>query len=88
MAMRKARLESGGSLVFVEKFIEYTNDDGFVDRESFKITDDAKKQLFSELNLSSMRGSRPKGGMLSFEDISPKQLFYNSKEQRQVEELT
>lgn len=35
-----------------------------------------------------MRGSRPKGGMLSFEDISPKQLFYNSKEQRQVEELT
>lgn len=88
MAMRKARLESRWSLVFVEKFIEYTNDDGFVDRESFKITDDAKKQLFSELNLSSMRGSRPKGGMLSFEDISPKQLFYNSKEQRQVEELT
>lgn len=88
MAMRKAGLESRWSLVFVEKFIEYTNDDGFVDRESFKITDDAKKQLFSELNLSSMRGSRPKGGMLSFEDISPKQLFYNSKEQRQVEELT
>lgn len=88
MAMRKARLESGDHLFFVEKFIEYTNDDGFVDRESFKITDDAKKQLFSELNLSSMRGSRPKGGMLSFEDISPKQLFYNSKEQRQVEELT
>ena len=35
----------------------------------------AKKLLFSELNLSSMRGSRPKGGMLSFEDISPKQQF-------------
>jgi hypothetical protein len=38
-------------LFLVEKFIEYTNDDGFVDRESFKITDDAKKLLFSELNL-------------------------------------
>lgn len=84
----KRGLSQGDHLFFVEKFIEYTNDDGFVDRESFKITDDAKKQLFSELNLSSMRGSRPKGGMLSFEDISPKQLFYNSKEQRQVEELT
>lgn len=78
----KRGLSQGDHLFFVEKFIEYTNDDGFVDRESFKITDDAKKQLFSELNLSSMRGSRPKGGMLSFEDISPKQLFYNSKEQR------
>ena len=84
----KRGLSQGDHLFFVEKFIEYTNDDGFVDRESFKITDDAKKLLFSELNLSSMRGSRPKGGMLSFEDISPKQLFYNSKEQRQVEELT
>ena len=82
----KRNLSQGDHLFFVEKFIEYTNDDGFVDRESFKITDDAKKQLFSELNLSSMRGSRPNGGMLSFEDISPKQLFYNSKEQRQVEE--
>ena len=49
---------------------------------------DVEELTFSELNLSSMRGSRPKGGMLSFEDISPKQLFYNSKEQRQVEELT
>ena len=84
----KRGLNQGDHLFLVEKFIEYTNDDGFVDRESFKITDDAKKQLFSELNLSSMRGFRPKGGMLSFEDISPKQLFYNSKEQRQVEELT
>lgn len=83
----KRGLSQGDHLFFVEKFIEYTNDDGFVDRESFKITDDAKKQLFSELNLSSMRGSRPKGGMISFEDIMPKQLFYNSKESKQVEEL-
>lgn len=49
----KRGLSQGDHLFFVEKFIEYTNDDGFVDRESFKITDDAKKQLFSELNLSS-----------------------------------
>lgn len=83
----KRGLSQGDHLFFVEKFIEYTNDDGFVDRESFKITDDAKKQLFSELNLSSMRGSRPKGGMISFEDIKPKQLFYNSKESKQVGEL-
>ena len=83
----KRGLSQGDHLFFVEKFIEYTNDDGFVDRESFKITDNAKKQLFSELNLSSMRGSRPRGGIISFENIKPKQLFYNDKEQKQVEEL-
>lgn len=39
------------------------------------------------MNLSAMRGSRPKGGMLSFENIKPKQLFYNDKERKLVEEL-
>lgn len=41
----KRGLSQGDHLFLVEKFIEYTNDDGFVDRESFKITDDAKKLL-------------------------------------------
>lgn len=83
----KRGLSQGDHLFFVEKFIEYTNDDGFVDRESFKITDEAKKQLFSEIHLSSMNSSRPKGGMLSFENIKPKQLFYNDKERKLVDEL-
>lgn len=83
----KSGLSQGDHPFFVQKFIEYANDDGFVDRESFKITDEAKKQLFSEIHLSSMNSSRPKGGMLSFENIKPKQLFYNSKERKQVDEL-
>ena len=83
----KRDLNQGNHRFLQKKFIEYTNDDGFADRESFKITDSAKKLLFSEMNLSTMRGSRPKGGMLSFENIKPKQLFYNDKERKQVEEL-
>lgn len=83
----KRDLNQGNHRFLQKKFIEYTNDDGFADRESFKITDSAKKLLFSELNLSAMRGSRPKGGMLSFESIKPKLLFYNDKERKQVEEL-
>lgn len=83
----KRDLNQGNHRFLQKKFIEYTNDDGFVDRESFKITDNAKKLLFSEMNLSTMRGSRPKGGMLSFESIKTKQLFYNDKERKQVEEL-
>ncbi|MGO5016490.1 ATP-binding protein [Segatella copri] len=83
----KRDLSQGNHRFLQKKFIEYTNDDGFADRESFKITDCAKKLLFSEMNLSAMRGSRPKGGMLSFENIKPKKLFYNDKERKQVEEL-
>ncbi len=83
----KRDLSQGNHRFLQKKFIEYTNDDGFADRESFKITDSAKKLLFSEMNLSAMRGSRPKGGMLSFENIKPKQLFYNDKERKLVEEL-
>lgn len=83
----KRDLSQGNHRFLQKKFIEYTNDDGFADRESFKITDSAKKLLFSEMNLSAMRGSRPKGGMLSFESIKSKQLFYNDKERKQVEEL-
>lgn len=83
----KRDLNQGNHRFLQKKFIEYTNDDGFADRESFKITDSAKKLLFSEMNLSVMRGSRSKGGMLSFESIKPKQLFYNDKERKQVEEL-
>ena len=83
----KRDLSQGNHRFLLKKFIEYTNDDGFADRESFKITDNAKKLLFSEMNLSAMQGSRPKGGMLSFENIKPKKLFYNDKERKQVEEL-
>lgn len=83
----KRDLNQGNHRFLQKKFIEYTNDDGFADRESFKITDSAKKLLFSEMNLSAMRGSRPKGSMLSFESIKPKQLFYNDKERKLVEEL-
>lgn len=83
----KRDLSQGNHRFLQKKFIEYTNDDGFADRESFKITDSAKKLLFSEMNLSAMQGSRPKGGMLSFENIKPKKQFYNDKERKQVEEL-
>ena len=83
----KSGLSQGDHPFFEQKFIEYANDDGFVDRESFKITDEAKKHLFSEIHLSSMNSSRPKGGMLSYEDIKPKQLFYNDKERKLVDEL-
>lgn len=56
----KRGLSQGDHLFFVEKFIEYTNDDGFVDRESFKITADAiigKRQVGAERAIEKMENS-------------------------------
>lgn len=56
----KRGLSQGDHLFFVEKFIEYTNDDGFVDRESFKITADAiigKRQVGAERAVEKMENS-------------------------------
>ncbi len=84
----KRGLSQGDHLFFVEKFIEYTNDDGFVDRSRSKLRTMPRNSFSRNSTYHPCVVHRPKGGMLSFEDISPKQLFYNSKEQRQVEELT
>lgn len=85
--LAKRGLSQGTHPFFSAKFIEYTIDNGFVDRESFKITDDAKIKLFSDLHISSIQGKRMKGGMISCDDIKAKTLFYNDKEKKQIADL-
>lgn len=67
--------------------IEYNNDNGFVNRESFKMTQQAKRDLFSELNLTSMNENKKKGGVLKTKEIVEKKLFYDTAIQNQIEEL-
>lgn len=40
--LQKNSLSRGNHRIFTSKFIENTNDNGFVNREGFKITDEAK----------------------------------------------
>lgn len=69
------------------KFIENTNSEGFVNRESFKLTDRAKEELLSEINLSDRQAFRGKD-LLLHETITPKRMFYNEKESEKIGELT
>lgn len=71
----------------MEKMIEYNNDGGFVDRESFRMTEEAKRQLFAELNLSSLNKGKKRGDMIKSEDIVSKNLFYGDKISSQIAEL-
>lgn len=86
--LQKNSLSRGNHRFFINKFIENTNVNGFVNREGFKITDEAKNKLFSGLNLPAEKDRTLRKDMISYKDIQPKSLFYNAKEKLQVEELT
>jgi hypothetical protein len=78
--------KEGDHVLIEAKFIENTNDEGFVNRESFKLTDHAKKDLLAELDVQDIHVLRKKGLML-WDSLTPKKLFYNEREAQSVEEL-
>ena len=69
------------------KIIEYSNNDGFADRDSFRITTEIKRALFSELNLVSMDQTKKCKDVVKAEEITPKKLFYGDKISGQIDEL-
>lgn len=85
--MVKVLLNEGEHILLKAKLIEYNNDDGFVDRESFRMTTEAKRELFAELNLSSLNQRKKRGDAIKSEDIVPKKLFYGKKISAQIAEL-
>jgi len=80
-------LSSGDHPLLEANFIENNNDGGFGDRNSFRMTNKAKNELFGELNLTSINKRSKRGDIVRYENIVPKALFYNEKNKAQVEEL-
>ena len=83
----KSEMNDGNHTLLVEKMIEYNNSDGFVDRETFRMTVKAKRELFAELNLSSMNQDKKRGDLVKAKEITPKKLFYGEKISSQIAEL-
>lgn len=83
----KNRLSRGDHPLLEANIIENNNDGGFGDRNSFRMTNKAKNELFGELNLTSMNKRSKRGDIVRYENIVPKTLFYNEKNKAQVEEL-
>jgi hypothetical protein len=69
------------------ELVEPTICDGFESRDSFKLTEGAKKELFGELNIKATQVKNKKD-LILYTSLTAKQLFYNDKERRQVAELT
>lgn len=83
----KCRLQCEEHILQKEKLIEFSGEDGFKDRDTFKMTSEAKSFLFPELKIPSMDNDKKRGDMIRHEDISPKQLFYDKSITAQIQEL-
>ena len=80
----KTQLNYGDHVLMESKMIEYNNSNGFVDRESFRMSDSAKRELFVELNLASLNQKSKRNDVVKCKDITPKKLFYGEKISSQV----
>lgn len=83
----KCGLQCEEHILQEEKLIEFSGEDGFKDRDTFKMTSEAKSFLFPELKIPSMDNNKKRGDMIRHEDISPKQLFYDESITAQIQEL-
>ena len=82
--MERDSLSDGSHALILARFIEYTNSDGFVNNESWKVSDMAKKELLCELNL---RSRNYKKNLILFDNIKTKRMFYNQRETKAIEKL-
>ena len=83
----KSSLTDNSNTLLEAKMIEYNNDDGFVNNESFRMTWAAKQALFPELSLVSMNQDNDRKNVIKHEEIVPKQLYYDDEVTRQIEDL-
>lgn len=84
--LQERELVQGHSDLMRRKLVEYVNSDGYADRNAFKLTDQAKEELLGELNIGKQQAN-PDKDLLKHVTLPAKQLFYNEREARQIDQL-
>lgn len=82
----KSELRSHTSELFDRDLIENVNEDGMARSDCFKLTEYAKTDLLSELNLTLK--SKSDHNLIKADSFPEKKLIYNTNEQSQVKELS
>ncbi|MDO4497601.1 MAG: ATP-binding protein [Bacteroidales bacterium] len=82
----KRALESGEHELMKKKLVEYADNDGFLDKEAFKLSDSSKRHLLAELNLPTLKAA-PKQNEIEAKKVVKKELFYPAAVEEQVNEL-
>jgi hypothetical protein len=81
----KRSFRDGDHVLIENKYIDYSNSNGFVNSESWKLSDMAKKELLSEL--SGFGKKNYKKDLVLFDSIKVKKMFYNEKESSDIQKL-
>ena len=84
----KSDLRWGCHRLFNLKMIENANDYGMASREKFRMTDTAKNELLSELDLDLRYSKIAAKDLIRFDKIVEKKLFYGENVQSQITELS
>lgn len=82
----KREFRSRESELFEKNLIENVNEDGMARSDAFKLTENAKEQLLSELNLNKI--GRSDRSLIKAETLVKKDLIYNETERDQISELS
>ena len=82
----KVELRGHTSELFTHKLIENVNEDGMARSDCFKLTEFAKSDLLSELNLSIK--ARLDHCLIKSDSFPEKKLIYNASERSQIAELS
>ena len=84
---QKRRISKGNHFLFYYDIIEYNNDNGMVDRESFRVTQEFKDNALSEVVLPTTSRDKNSSDYIHSNKIVEKQLFYGQSIQNQICEL-
>lgn len=82
----KREFRSRESELFEKELIENVNEDGMARSDAFKLTEKAKEQFLSELNLNKI--GRSDRSLIKAETLVKKHLIYNETERDQITELS
>ena len=84
---QKRRISHGNHVLFYDNIIEYNNDNGMVDRESFRVTQKFKDEALSEVVLTTTSRDKNCSDFIHSDKIAEKQLFYGQSIQNQIDEI-
>ncbi len=82
----KREFRSRESDLFVKGLIENVNEGGMARSDAFKLTEKAKNELLTELNINNI-GKSDKG-LIKADTLAEKTLIYNDSESNQIAELS
>lgn len=83
----KSELAGGRNNLQDAKLIEWSSNGDFADREYYRLTMNAKRELLDELNLPSLSEKKVSRGVIKAKDISSRNLFYSKEITNSIDEL-